>query len=146
MTTSVPHRTELLFNKVNIRPIKTKASPCWGRGLLNSRRVGWCAWRDSHPSPTQGVGVGSRGGFGPPNRRVRNPMLCPLSYRLAEGKVKAAGIEPATDGLKARCSASELRVHERGAGGGHRTRTSLARLRILSPVRLPVPPPRHTSF
>src|SRR3989344_1967959 len=117
MTTSVPHRTELLFNKVNIRPIKTKASPCWGRGLLNSRRVGWCAWRDSHPSPTQGVGLASREGF-----------------------------EPPTAGLETRCSASELRVHERGAGGGHRTRTSLARLRILSPVRLPVPPPRHTSF
>ena len=30
-----------------------------------------------------------------------------------------------------------------GAGGGNRTRTPLARPRILSPVRLPVPPPRH---
>jgi hypothetical protein len=29
------------------------------------------------------------------------------------------------------------------AGGGNRTRTPLARPRILSPVRLPVPPPRH---
>jgi hypothetical protein len=30
-----------------------------------------------------------------------------------------------------------------GAEGGNRTRTPLARPRILSPVRLPVPPPRH---
>ena len=29
------------------------------------------------------------------------------------------------------------------AGGGNRTRTPLAGPRILSPVRLPVPPPRH---
>ncbi len=29
------------------------------------------------------------------------------------------------------------------AGGGHRTHTPLAGPRILSPVRLPVPPPRH---
>jgi hypothetical protein len=32
-----------------------------------------------------------------------------------------------------------------GAGGGNRTRTPLARPRILSPVRLPVPPPRPVS-
>src|SRR5258708_30603745 len=30
-----------------------------------------------------------------------------------------------------------------GAGGGSRTHTPLAGPRILSPVRLPVPPPRH---
>src|ERR1700758_689606 len=29
------------------------------------------------------------------------------------------------------------------AGGGHRTHTPLSGPRILSPVRLPVPPPRH---
>ena len=32
-----------------------------------------------------------------------------------------------------------------GAGGGNRTRTTLAGLRILSPVRLPVSPPRLTD-
>src|SRR5471032_2926849 len=31
------------------------------------------------------------------------------------------------------------------AGGGHRTHTPLAGPRILSPVRLPVPPPRHVD-
>src|SRR4029453_6426758 len=31
----------------------------------------------------------------------------------------------------------------KSAGGGNRTRTPLAGPRILSPVRLPVPPPRH---
>src|SRR5437762_1595465 len=31
------------------------------------------------------------------------------------------------------------------AGGGNRTRTPLARPRILRPVRLPVPPPRHVG-
>src|SRR3954452_4391352 len=37
-------------------------------------------------------------------------------------------------------------VSERSrAGGGHRTHTPLAGPRILSPVRLPVPPPRHTE-
>src|ERR1041385_3973072 len=32
------------------------------------------------------------------------------------------------------------------AGGGNRTHTPLSRPRILSPVRLPVPPPRRTGI
>jgi hypothetical protein len=34
-------------------------------------------------------------------------------------------------------------IPNNGAGGGNRTRTPLSGPRILSPVRLPVPPPRH---
>src|SRR4051812_42951478 len=40
---------------------------------------------------------------------------------------------------------NEPSVSEVSAGGGGRTRTPLARPRILSPVRLPVPPPRHQA-
>ena len=36
-----------------------------------------------------------------------------------------------------------MRPDSIGAGGGNRTRTPLSRPRILSPVRLPVSPPRH---
>src|SRR5512139_3083979 len=38
------------------------------------------------------------------------------------------------------CSGKPFRM---SAEGGNRTRTPVARPRILSPVRLPVPPPRH---
>ena len=34
-------------------------------------------------------------------------------------------------------------IDDFSAGGGHRTHTPLAGPRILSPVRLPIPPPRH---
>jgi hypothetical protein len=37
-----------------------------------------------------------------------------------------------------------LNLIECGAGDGNRTRTPLTGPRILSPVRLPVPPPRHS--
>ena len=38
-----------------------------------------------------------------------------------------------------------LRATRTGAGGGNRTRTPLAGPGILSPVRLPISPPRHTQ-
>ncbi len=56
---------------------------------------------------------------------ARNSLTCPPSPKATVGN---------------------LRLHSRakvGAGGGNRTRTPLSRLRILSPVRLPVPPPRR---
>ena len=37
----------------------------------------------------------------------------------------------------------ELRAHINGAEGRNRTGTVITHRRILSPVRLPVPPPRH---
>ena len=37
----------------------------------------------------------------------------------------------------------ELRAHEDGAEGRTRTGTVVTYRRILSPVRLPIPPPRH---
>src|SRR5438128_10628935 len=53
------------------------------------------------------------------------------------GRFEAASLEP----LNARLTA--VFIDYLSAGGGNRTHTPLAGPRILSPVRLPVPPPRH---
>jgi len=49
-------------------------------------------------------------------------------------------VENSTDGIKNTKSPKNFRAF--CAEGGNRTRTSFAEHRILSPVRLPIPPPR----
>jgi hypothetical protein len=82
------------------------------------------------------------------SRRVRVE-----TYKFARNKVSGAGIVPARSrraAPRAACLSTarrrELSASEVSAGGGDRTHTPLAGPRILSPVRLPVPPPRREGF
>lgn len=60
-----------------------------------------------------------------------------------EGKLRVAAVLPATFVVPSTPDLIAPLPHSISAGGGNRTHTSLARLRILSPVRLPVSPPRR---
>ena len=58
------------------------------------------------------------------------PVTCQCAFRSIQGHL-------------AKTRFQRVLIDIIGAGGGHRTHTPLAGPRILSPVRLPVPPPRR---
>ena len=66
-----------------------------------------------------------------------------FQYVLVIKMVGAVRIELTTPSASRKCSPTELSAHFDGAEDRNRTGTGFDSRRILSPVRLPVPPPRH---
>src|SRR5688500_10882164 len=78
--------------------------------------------------------------------RGTRAVVCGLMDATSNRGADGVGTEPCAESRAAPPATARIiavRIMQFGAGGGNRTHTTLAGPGILSPVRLPVSPPRH---